>query len=124
VELLTDLPTLNTNQTAIQQVFSNLISNAVKHHGWEEGHVWISCGDRGIFYEFSVADDGPGIAPQYHEKVFTIFQTLKSRDEMESTGIGLAVVKKIVEAEGGKITLESDSGQGATFRFTWPKGSN
>ncbi|MEP1075122.1 PAS domain S-box protein [Leptolyngbya sp. PL-A3] len=123
VELLTEMPVLNTNQAAIQQVFSNLINNAVKHHNRKEGHVWVSCGDRGTFYEFSVADDGPGIAPQYHEKVFTIFQTLKSRDEMESTGIGLAVVKKIIEAEGGKITLESDFGKGATFRFTWPKDS-
>lgn len=122
IEFLTEMPTLNTNQTAIQQVFANLIGNAIKHHGGHQGHVWISCSDRNTFYDFSVTDDGPGIDPQYHEKVFTIFQTLKPRDEVESTGIGLAVVKKIVEAEGGNITLKSASGEGATFQFTWPKG--
>ena len=66
-------------------------------------------------------DDGPGIAPEYHEKVFKIFQTLHARDTIESTGIGLTVVKKIIQEEGGHISLESDEGIGATFRFTWPK---
>jgi len=121
VEVMTEMPLLHTHQTSIQQVFLNLINNAVKHHHREEGHVWIRCSDRGNQYEFSVTDDGPGIDPQYHEKVFTIFQTLKSRDEMESTGIGLAVVRKIVETEGGSITLKSTPGQGAIFQFTWPK---
>ena len=76
------------------------------------------CSDR---YEFSVTDDGKGIEPQYHERVYTIFQTLQARDTHESTGIGLAIAKKIVETEGGTINLKSSLGQGATFSFTWLK---
>ncbi|MBC8077791.1 MAG: hypothetical protein H7Y32_17075, partial [Chloroflexales bacterium] len=79
--------------------------------------------DIGPLVEFSVRDDGPGIAPQYHERAFTIFQTLAPRDRVEGSGLGLSLVKKIVESEGGAITLESQEGQGAIFRFTWPKRS-
>ena len=68
-----------------------------------------------------MADNGPGIAPQYHEKVFVIFSTLEARDKVENTGIGLSLVKKIVETQGGTIKLESNEGEGAIFRFTWPK---
>ncbi|MEM6521795.1 MAG: ATP-binding protein, partial [Cyanobacteria bacterium P01_C01_bin.70] len=96
-------------------------SNAIKHHDREDGQLQITASEQGQYIEFVMTDDGPGIEPQYHQKVFTIFQTLKSRDELESTGIGLAIVKKIVESEGGTITLESSLGQGTTFRFTWPK---
>lgn len=71
--------------------------------------------------EFAVSDHGPGIEPQYHEKVFMIFQTLEARDKVEGTGVGLSVVRKIVESQGGTITLESDRGRGTTFRFTWPR---
>jgi signal transduction histidine kinase len=73
------------------------------------------------FYEFIVADNGPGIAPEFHEKVFVMFQTLTSPDKTENTGVGLAIVKKIIEDKGGTISLESEPGQGARFRFTWPK---
>ena len=102
-------------------MFSNLIGNAVKYHDRPDGRVQVSVRDTGAFYEFPVADDGPGIAPQYHEKVFTMFQTLAPRDKVESTGIGLTLVKKIVEDQGGGIVLDSDVGHGATFRLTWPK---
>ncbi len=115
------MPTFVTEKLALQQVFSNLISNAIKHNRGESGHVKISVKELDDFYEFSVADDGPGIAPQYHDKVFVIFQTLEARDKVENTGIGLSLVKKIVEAQGGSISLESAEGEGATFRFTWPK---
>lgn len=110
---------LTTNPVALRQVFANLISNAIKHHDQDHGHIQITAQDRGDQLEFAVTDDGPGIAPEYHEKVFTIFQTLKARDEVESTGIGLSIVKKIVESAGGTIHIESDLGQGTTFRFTW-----
>lgn len=116
------MPTLNTERLPLEQVFANLIGNAVKHHDRPDGRVTISVEDKGAFWEFAVADDGPGIAPQYHERVFGIFQTLESRDKVDSTGIGLSLVKKIVENQGGNIHLESQTGQGATFRFTWPKG--
>ncbi|MEG3958267.1 PAS domain S-box protein [Microcoleus sp. herbarium2] len=115
------MPTFVTEKLPLQQVFSNLISNAIKHNRGESGHVNISVKELDDFYEFSVADDGPGIAPQYHDKVFVIFQTLEARDKVENTGIGLSLVKKIVEGQGGTISLESAEGEGATFRFTWPK---
>jgi PAS domain S-box-containing protein len=115
------MPTFVTEKLPLQQVFSNLISNAIKHNRSESGHVKISVKELDEFYEFSVADDGPGIAPQYHDKVFVIFQTLEARDKVENTGIGLSLVKKIVEGQGGTISLESAEGEGATFLFTWPK---
>jgi PAS domain S-box-containing protein len=115
------MPTFVAEKLPLQQVFSNLISNAIKHNRAESGHVTISVKDLEDFYEFSVADDGPGIDPQYHDKVFVIFQTLEARDKVENTGIGLSLVKKIVEGQGGAISLESAEGEGATFRFTWPK---
>lgn len=115
------MPTLITQRLPMFQVFSNLIGNAIKHHRRPDGQVTISVADQGQFYEFTVADDGSGIAPQYHEKVFGIFQTLEARDKVENTGIGLAIVKKIVESQGGRICLESDEGQGARFHFTWLK---
>jgi signal transduction histidine kinase len=117
------LPTLVTNRTQLQQVFTNLISNAIKYHDHPStGHITIGCDEApGDFYRFSVQDDGPGIAPEYHERIFVIFQTLVERDTLESTGVGLAIVKKIVERQGGRIWIESAEGQGATFYFTWPK---
>ncbi|MEG3840126.1 PAS domain S-box protein [Microcoleus sp. herbarium14] len=115
------MPTFVTERLPLQQVFANLISNAIKHNRGESGHVKISVEELDDFYEFFVTDDGPGIAPQYHDKVFVIFQTLEARDKVENTGIGLSLVKKIVEGQGGSISLESAEGKGATFRFTWPK---
>lgn len=122
IDLPETMPTLQTNRTALGQVFSNLISNAIKHHDREQGKIRITSTPHDDFIEFTVSDDGPGIDPIYHQKIFTIFQTLKSRDEQESTGIGLALVKKIVESEGGTINIDSALGSGTTFRFTWPIG--
>jgi signal transduction histidine kinase len=86
--------------------------------------VRVDASEAGAFWEFSVADDGPGIAPEYHERIWGLFQTLRTLDEQEGTGIGLSVVKKSVESRGGRAWLESTPGQGATFRFTWPKHHN
>lgn len=116
-----DLPTLITKRLPLRQVFANLISNAVKHHDRPDGQVRIGVKDLGDRYEFSVADDGPGIAPEYHRKIFMIFQTLQARDVKESTGVGLSIVKRIVETEGGTIRLDSEEGAGTTFYFTWNK---
>jgi signal transduction histidine kinase len=123
LELPFFLPTIVTNRTQLHQVFSNLISNAIKYHDHPAtGHIHIGCDDvSGDFYRFSVQDDGPGIAPEYHERIFIIFQTLVERDALESTGVGLAIVKKIVERQGGRIWVESAEGAGSTFFFTWPK---
>ena len=115
------MPVVVGHKLRVQQVFMNLLGNAIKHHDKPAGRVVVSCRKLDGFYEFAVADNGPGIAPQYHEKVFVIFQTLQPRDKVEGTGLGLSLVKKIVEAEGGTITLESQPGVGTTFRFTWPR---
>ena len=115
------LPTFTTKVMLLRQVFANLISNAIKHRDRPDGRITISAQEQGAFYEFAVADDGPGIDANYHDKVFIIFQTLEARDTKESTGIGLAIVKRIVEAEGGSIWIDSKEGSGATFHFTWRK---
>ncbi len=115
-----DMPVLTTKRLRLSQVFANLIDNAVKYHDRAEGRVKVRAERRDGFYEFTVEDDGPGIAPEHHERVFVMFQTLQPRDEVESTGLGLALVKKLVEEEGGSITLESEVGKGTRFRFTWP----
>ncbi|MGF1672319.1 MAG: PAS domain S-box protein, partial [Rivularia sp. (in: cyanobacteria)] len=121
IEIVGQMPTLLTERIPLQQVFSNLISNAVKHHHRPDGKVSIEVKEQDIFYEFAVSDDGAGIAEQYHNKIFVIFQTLEARDKRENTGIGLAIVKRIVNEFGGTITLESQVGKGTTFRFTWLK---
>jgi signal transduction histidine kinase len=121
IEIEGEMPTLRTERLPLQQVFTNLISNGIKHRDRSDGRVKLSVREQGYFYEFSVTDDGQGIDPKYHEKVFVIFQTLEARDKTENTGIGLSIVKKAVETQGGTITLESQVGQGTTFRFTWPK---
>ncbi|HEX8820990.1 MAG TPA: ATP-binding protein [Archangium sp.] len=120
LEVAPGMPTLHTERVPLQQVFLNLISNALKHANRPDVHVRVTAREVGTFWEFSVADDGPGIAPEYHARIWGLFQTLLARDELESTGIGLSVVKKSVEVRGGRAWLESTPGQGATFRFTWP----
>ena len=120
VVIAPDMPTLTAKRLPLSQVFSNLIDNAIKYHDRCTGRVEVTVDRLGDVYEFAVADDGPGIPPQYHGRIFLMFQTLQSRDEVESTGLGLSLVKKLVEEEGGKITVESTEGRGATFRFTWP----
>ncbi|SMC80131.1 sensor histidine kinase [Sporomusa malonica] len=121
IEIGADMPTIKTNSLRLRQVLANLIDNAIKHHDKQNGTIRIAIHDMGDFYEFSVEDDGPGIASAYHEKIFEIFQVLKPRDTTENTGVGLALVKKIVESQAGKIQVDSADGQGTTFRFTWLK---
>jgi signal transduction histidine kinase len=104
----------------LQQIFINLVGNAVKHHHRKEGRIEISVEPGGTIHAFSVTDDGPGIAPQFHERIFNMFQTLKPRDQVEGSGMGLAMVRKYVEVFGGTVWLESAEGKGSTFRFTWP----
>ncbi|MBM0741420.1 PAS domain S-box protein [Phormidium sp. CLA17] len=121
IALASDLPTLPARQLLLRQVFANLIGNAIKHHDRPDGRITITASEQAAFYEFAVTDDGPGIAADYHDRIFVIFQTLIARDSKENTGVGLSIVKKIVEAQGGQIRVESELGQGTTFRFTWLK---
>lgn len=117
------MPALHTQKLLLEQVLTNLIGNAIKYHDDPEGQVSISVKDQEHQVEFAIADDGPGIDPAYHSRIFGVFQTLNSRDTVESTGIGLSIVKKLVEQQGGQITVHSAVGEGSTFSFTWPKNS-
>jgi signal transduction histidine kinase len=122
LELAPGLPTFQTDRLSLQQVFTNLFSNAVKYHGpGGTGRLRLSCRDAGRYYEFRVQDNGPGIAPEHHERIFRLFQTLRDRHTAESTGIGLSIVKRLIDDRQGSIHVESALGQGATFVFTWPK---
>lgn len=115
------LPVLKGERIRLEQVFVNLVSNAVKHHNKPGGTITITSEEAGDYYRFSVQDDGPGIDPEYHEKIFKIFQTLRERDSKESTGVGLAIVKKIIDDQKGTVVVRSAPGEGASFEFTWPK---
>ncbi len=114
------LPRVRCEETRIQELFQNLLDNAIKFMDKPDGQIKIGCSRKDAHWQCSVSDNGPGIDQKYHEKIFQIFQTLHSRDEMESTGIGLTVVKKIVELHGGDVWVESQMGAGTTFFFTLP----
>jgi PAS domain S-box-containing protein len=121
IDIQPPLPILSTKRVFLSQVLTNLISNAIKHHNSVTGHLHICAIEHPDCHEFIIRDDGPGIAPEHHEQIFAIFQTFASKNTIDSTGIGLAIVKKIVETEQGTIRLESSLGQGTTFYVTWPK---
>jgi signal transduction histidine kinase len=113
------MPVIQTRKLPLSQVFSNLISNAIKHCDRLDARIQITAKVYDQLCEFTVSDNGPGIALEHQEKIFVIFQTLDARDKTENTGIGLSIVKKLVELEGGKVWVESQRGQGAKFIFTW-----
>lgn len=120
------LPVIEINPVRIKQVFINLISNAIKYHNKFDGAGWVKVyvEDNKNNYRFAVEDNGMGIDKKYHEKIFQIFQTLQPKDDYDSTGIGLALVKKIVLGLNGKIWVESEEGYGSKFVFTIPKENN
>jgi len=121
ITLSNALPTVVGDKIRLTQVFQNLIGNAIKFMDKPHGEITVGCADVGEFWQFSVTDNGPGIAPQYQEKIFQIFQTLQRHDDQESTGVGLTIVKKIVEWYGGEIWVESTVGEGSAFVWTFPK---
>jgi len=108
-----------TSKVELQHVFLNLISNAIKHCDKESAEIHIAHRKSADYYHFSIRDNGPGIEAKYHHKIFDMFYQLKEGDEVESTGIGLTIVKKIVSSNHGKIKIESEEGVGTTIRFTW-----
>lgn len=116
-----ELPAIVGEHTRIMQVFQNLLSNAVKYMDKPAGQIRIGCVDEGDCWKFSVADNGPGIEERHFKRIFKVFQTVSDRDGYESTGVGLSVVKKIVEIYGGKIWVESEVGKGSSFFFTLAK---
>jgi PAS domain S-box-containing protein len=121
VQIVGSMPLMMAPKVMLFQVFSNLIGNAIKYHDKAQGQINVSCMEKEQHYEFVVEDNGPGIPSEFFEKIFVIFQTLQSRDKFESTGIGLTIVKRIVEDRGGKVWVESTVGEGSRFIFTWPK---
>ena len=116
-----DPPTVTTARAPLALVVRNLIGNAIKHHDRPDGRVTVAARVEGDRLAVEVADDGPGIAPEYQARVFEMFQTLRPRDEVEGSGMGLAIVKKTVESRGGRVTVAS-RGRGTTFEVLWPLG--
>ncbi len=121
IQIATPLPVVDCEKIRIQQVFQNLISNAIKYNDKANGTITIHYTEKADAHQFAVEDNGPGISTAHFAKIFQIFQTLQSRDQYESTGIGLTIVKRIVELHGGKIHVESEMGKGTTFVFTLKK---
>jgi PAS domain S-box-containing protein len=118
------MPVLRTHRAPIRAVLENLIGNAMKHHDRAEGRVTIAARMLEGMAEFRISDDGPGISPWFHDRIFMIFETLASREDVESSGIGLAIVKKKVESHGGQIRVESaPPARGSTFVFTWQEAA-
>jgi len=115
-----DLPMVMGDATQLSQLFRNLLSNAIKFHRDEPPVVRVSTERTGASWRFTVSDNGIGIAPEYFERIFVIFQRLHGRSQYAGTGIGLAICKKIVERHGGQIEVRSIEGQGSTFTFTLP----
>jgi signal transduction histidine kinase len=112
---------IHVHRMPLQQILMNLIGNAIKHHDKKKGCVEVTVEDCGAHYAFAVKDDGAGIPAQFHDQIFGMFQTLKPKDQVEGSGMGLAMVRKYVEVFGGTLNLESSEGKGSIFSFTWPK---
>ncbi len=121
VQIGPGMPIIHTLRAPLDLALSNLIQNAIKHHDRDDGRIVVLCHDAGEYFRFSVQDDGPGISPEFHERIFKMFETLRPRDDVEGSGMGLSLVEKTVESIGGGISLESQPGRGSTFSFTWPK---
>ncbi len=117
-----ELPVFNSYRVPFETVIRNLIDNAIKHHDRAEMRIEVACEEEGGDFIFSVADDGPGIAPEYQERIFGLFQTLQPRDDKEASGMGLAVVRRMVETVGGRVWVESNPEERWTrFSFSWPR---
>jgi light-regulated signal transduction histidine kinase (bacteriophytochrome) len=115
----TSLPMVEAGPVAATRLFSNLILNAIKYRSAEPPQIHISAEAKEDFWQFSVKDNGIGIAPEYHTKIFEIFQRLHG-SERDGIGVGLALCKRLVEHTGGRIWVESEVGAGSTFQFTLP----
>jgi len=116
-----ELPEVEADYTRVRQVLQNLIANGIKFRGEERPAIHVGVADAGPEWEFTVADNGIGIEPEYHERIFELFQRLHATDEYAGTGLGLAICKEIVDAHGGRIWVDSEPGAGSRFSFTLPK---
>ncbi|MFT7411336.1 MAG: signal transduction histidine kinase, partial [Oleispira sp.] len=102
-------------------IFRNLISNAIKHHDKANGTISISAIEYNKYFQFTVSNDGPGIDPKHHDRIFEMFKTLRPRDEVEGSGMGLSIIKRILDLQGEKIIVSSTGERDVSFIFTWPK---
>jgi signal transduction histidine kinase len=116
-----ELPTVIGDHLQLVQLLQNLIGNGLKYHGQEPLHIHVSAKRGGNEWAFSVQDNGIGIAPKHHERIFEIFRRLHNQQEYPGTGIGLAICRRVVHRHGGRIWVESEAGQGSVFRFTIPE---
>jgi len=121
IKIENELPIIECDKSRLKQVFLNLLDNAIRYMDKPQGRIVVRCDQEPACWKFSIADNGPGIDEKYHEKIFEIFQTLSPKDRYETAGIGLSIVKKIVELNDGQIWVQSHLGQGSTFFFTLPK---
>jgi len=119
-----DLPAFMTMKIPLRHILQNLIGNAIKHHDRDDGQIKIRCNEGDTNFHFEVRDNGPGIEKAYHDRIFLMFETLRPRDQVEGSGMGLAIIKKLLDTYGGTIAVESELGSGTTFRFEWPKMPN
>jgi len=119
VQVAGDLPSVTYDRIQLEQVFQNLIGNAVAHMDKEQGRVRVACQATERMWRFEVSDNGPGIPESQRERIFEIFQTLVPRDLRESRGIGLAIARRLVQQNGGQLWVESD--EGSRFYFTVPR---
>ncbi|MBN2104553.1 hypothetical protein JW835_10985 [bacterium] len=116
-----NMPVINCQKTHVEQIFRHLIGNAVQYMDKSEGKIEIDFSKENKFWRFSVSDNGPGIPEKYHKQIFQIFQTLHSKDDTNSKGIGLTLSKRMIELAGGHLWLESKENKGSTFFFTLPR---
>jgi signal transduction histidine kinase len=116
-----DLPTIRTDNLALKQVFYNLISNAVKFSTGQGSKVEIGCVEGPVYYKFWVSDNGPGIPKADQERIFELFEKVEGATTKKSSGVGLALVKKILSDKGLDIWVKSEEGEGSKFTFTWKK---
>ena len=115
------LPTLRTARIPLEQVFRNLMTNAIRHHDLQTGIVRVEAQDRGQDIEFIITDDGPGIPGMERERVFQMFHKLPGVASQEGSGLGLALVERIVRRVGGRAWVSGNEPRGAAFHFIWPK---
>jgi light-regulated signal transduction histidine kinase (bacteriophytochrome) len=119
-----ELPVVMGDRSQLVQLMQHLIGNGIKYHGDESPYVYVSAELNGSEWTFSVRDNGIGIDPKYHDRIFEIFKRLHDQKDYPGTGIGLAVCRRVVDRHGGKLWLESEAGHGSVFRFTLPEGTN
>ncbi len=116
------LPTITADPKYIKTIFQHLLQNAIKFNHTEKPEIIIECDQHSeYYYWFSVIDNGPGIDEEFHESVFEVFKTLQSKDLYKGTGMGLALVKKIIELNGGRVNIETIENGGTKVLFSWPK---